>query len=121
MSPGDKQQMPRQAGGEPVTPVALRLFVEMLAERERTGIAEYGRSLHTNNGRDAVVDALQEQIDGFQYLVQTKMEREREHRILRAWVTALDGCRANTVDTIARKDYLLAVAELEALARELLP
>jgi hypothetical protein len=63
-------------GRQAVTPVARELFAAMLAEREQRGIATYGRSLETHNGRDAVQDALEECADLWQYLVQIKLERD---------------------------------------------
>ncbi len=78
----DSQPMPRQDGGEPVTPAARTTFLAMLDQRERKGIETYGRSLHTQNGRDAVQDGLEELIDAWQYLVQVRMERAALERAL---------------------------------------
>lgn len=74
-----------KSGGEPVTPEARSLFNDMLEQRERIGIERYGRSLHTNNGRDALQDALEEAIDLWQYLTQARMERESD-RLNRRWL-----------------------------------
>lgn len=61
-------------GKHNVTPEARRLFLEILAEREKKGIETYGTTLQTHNGRDAFQDSLEELVDCFQYLVQHKME-----------------------------------------------
>lgn len=71
--------------GEPVTPA----LIEFIKERNDLGRVKYGEVLHTDNGRDALVDALQESIDCNQYLMQELMEvrlrladaeRAAEHR-----------------------------------------
>ena len=67
------QQNPK-AGKENVTPVAQGTFLQMLADRERAGIATYGTTLQTHNGRDAIQDAMEEAIDLWQYLCQIQME-----------------------------------------------
>lgn len=63
-------------GAVDVTPVARATFLRMLLDREAEGIKTYGRTLQTNNGRDALTDALEEAIDLWQYLVQLGLERE---------------------------------------------
>jgi len=57
-----------------VTPVAEQEFVKAIREREQVGIATYGVSLQTHNGRDAIQDAMEEVVDLWQYIVQIKME-----------------------------------------------
>lgn len=69
-----EQPMPTP-GGINVTPVARRLFVDMLDAREAKGIATYGTTLQTDNGRDAIQDALEEACDLWQYLIQALLER----------------------------------------------
>lgn len=63
-------------GGVNVTPVARGAFLQMLLDREVKGIATYGTTLQTHNGRDAVRDAMEEAVDLWQYLVQILLERE---------------------------------------------
>lgn len=67
----DEQPLPT-AGKESVT-AALRTLLD---ERERKGIATYGNSLTTFNGRSALRDAIEESLDQTQYLMQEVMERE---------------------------------------------
>lgn len=45
-----------------------------LAERVALGIKKYGMSLQTNNGRDALLDCLQESLDGCMYAQQSSLE-----------------------------------------------
>ncbi len=56
-------------------PVGERL-IELIRERTKLGIEKYGEALTTYNGRDAMLDALQESIDLNQYLMQVVMESE---------------------------------------------
>jgi hypothetical protein len=64
------------AGGVSVTPVARAEFLRMLLEREVKGVATYGMSLTTNNGRDVFRDLLEELIDAWQYAIQALLETE---------------------------------------------
>lgn len=57
---------------ESVTEFAIRLLV---ARREK-GIEKYGVELMTNNGRDALADAVGEAADLFLYLLQLYMEKQ---------------------------------------------
>jgi len=59
--------------GEPVT----EQLIEMLRQRSEMGVAKYGTVLRTNNGRNALMDALQESLDMNQYLMQRVMELDR--------------------------------------------
>lgn len=59
-------------GGQSVT----RAVMADLAAREARGVATYGRSLETFNGRDAVRDLYEELLDASQYCRQWLMERE---------------------------------------------
>lgn len=54
-------------------PVGERL-IELIRERTKLGIEKYGEPLTTHNGRDPMLDALQESIDLNQYLMQALME-----------------------------------------------
>ncbi len=88
-----EQPMPTE-GRQPVTPVARDLFNSMLTEREAKGIATYGTSLMTHNGRDASLDALEECIDLWQYLTQLRLEHAdalAEVARLTAALARLDG------------------------------
>ena len=67
------QPMPKP-GGVNVTPVARRMFGSILDAQERKGIETYGTTLQTFNGRDALLDAMQEIVDSFQYVVQAQIE-----------------------------------------------
>lgn len=81
-------------GGINVTPVARGAFLDMLAQREAKGIATYGVSLQTDNGRDVYQDLMEELIDGWQYAVQALLEHGAlvsENRRLRALVISLGG------------------------------
>ena len=78
-----EQPMPT-SGGMNVTPVARRIFFEMLDSRERKGIATYGTTLQTFNGRDAVQDALEEAADLWQYLTQIALERDADAALMRS-------------------------------------
>lgn len=58
-------------------------LIELCRERNRQGIAKYGRPLTTNNGRIALVDKLQELLDACVYGHQDDLERA--HGIEAAW------------------------------------
>lgn len=53
----------------------VELVVADMEERDRLGRKRYGRPLETHNGRDALVDAYQEVLDGIVYLRQSLEER----------------------------------------------
>ncbi len=55
---------------------ALLRLRNLLQERQKLGIARYGRSLQTFNGRDSKRDAVEEMVDLFQYQMQMGMEME---------------------------------------------
>jgi cell shape-determining protein MreC len=89
------QRMPTP-GGRAVTPIARDQFDMILSQQEAKGIATYGMSLTTNNGRDACLDALQELVDAFQYVVQARIEYAElvaENQRLRAEIARLEGQR----------------------------
>ena len=54
-------------------PVYVKL-ITLIAERAEMGRQKHGTHLQANNGRDAMMDALQESIDLNQYLMQKLME-----------------------------------------------
>lgn len=70
-----KQQRPRRSATS--QPVATRLKA-LIDERTEYGEQTYGEPLHTFNGRNAELDAMQESIDLNQFLMQMVMEREAE-------------------------------------------
>lgn len=78
---------------------SIRAAIEQIEAQQRKGIEKYGRSLETWNGRDPLADAMQEEVDRWQYMVQAQLERAD----LRAQIAAL------------RSDYM----ELEAVNNEL--
>ena len=97
--PETEQPLPKP-GGESVTD----RLIERLLERQKKGIATYGRSLETFNGRDAIRDLEEELLDGLQYLTQVRLEREAlEAKIEADWNKLLD--RATHV---ARAEVLAA-------------
>lgn len=93
VEPAPEQPMPTP-GTRNVTPIARRMFVGILDAQEKKGIEKYGTTLQANNGRDALLDAMQEAVDLFQYLVQAKIDRDElriENEQLRAEVARLKG------------------------------
>lgn len=79
------QPPPRPSGG----PAIADLVVADIQERKRVGIERYGTPLQAGNGRDALVDAYQEDLDRIQYTRQAIEERRAERRATRALVEAL--------------------------------
>jgi glutathione S-transferase len=65
------QPPPAMQGGREVLPD----LVALLRSRSDFGFKKYQVRLHTENGRDAYIDALQELLDLFVYLHQAQMER----------------------------------------------
>ena len=70
-----EQPMPTP-GTENVTTYAREEFLRCLQSQEQKGLAKYGTTLQTNNGRDAIQDAKAECIDLWQYLCQVELERD---------------------------------------------
>lgn len=64
-------------GGQSVFAEARRRINAALDARESKGIATYGRTLETFNGRDAHQDKAEEFIDGFLYETQAALERKK--------------------------------------------
>jgi len=58
-------------------PVYVKL-ITLIAERAEMGRQKHGTHLQANNGRNAMMDALQESIDLNQYLMQKLMETEEK-------------------------------------------
>lgn len=72
MSAIDKHEPAPKPGRERVYPVLVKLIEQRVATAEK----EHGTPLETHNGRDALMDAMQEQIDALMYMVQAYIERE---------------------------------------------
>jgi hypothetical protein len=68
------RQPPPLPGVQDVTPA----LIADLQGRAAEGLRTYGRPLQTNNGRNALQDALEEALDLAQYLKQACMEQEAE-------------------------------------------
>lgn len=54
---------------------SIRRAIEQISAQQAKGIEKYGTSLQTWNGRDPLGDAMQEEIDRWQYLCQARLER----------------------------------------------
>lgn len=59
-----------------VYPTAKSMFTTMLRERYESGLITYGTPLMSDNGRDALVDAMEECADLWMYLCQLWLERK---------------------------------------------
>lgn len=89
-----------------------RTLIQRLEDRELHGIRKYGRSLETWNGRDPVLDLMEELLDGIQYAQQWIMERDE----LLAKVKRLEEVNASTV---AQSEHLIKDNErLRAVIRK---
>jgi hypothetical protein len=64
-----EERLSRSLDGGPFATVA-KLFLDDARERDRIGRERYGTPLQARNGRDALVDAYQEQLDAVVYLRQ---------------------------------------------------
>ena len=87
------QPMPT-SGRTNVTPVARSLFLTLLEQREAKGIATYGTTLQTHNGRTPFLDLAEELADAWQYAVQARLEHDdliAENAVLRARIAELEG------------------------------
>lgn len=67
---------PAPVGGNSDDPVFV-LVMQDLASRARVGKTKYGTYLYPFNGRNALIDAYQEQLDGAQYIRQAIYEMDR--------------------------------------------
>lgn len=54
----------------------LQVVAHDLEARVEMGATKYGARLQTNNGRDAIMDAYQEVLDGINYLKQALLENK---------------------------------------------
>lgn len=73
-------------GGDPL--YAVEHALNDMRERDRVGRERYGTPLTTNNGRDHLVDAYQELLDGAVYLKAEWLEGN--HQVRRAYHRTLD-------------------------------
>lgn len=73
-------------GGDPL--YAVHHALNDMRERDRVGRERYGTPLTTNNGRDHLVDAYQELLDGAVYLKAEWLEGN--HQVRRAYHRTLD-------------------------------
>jgi hypothetical protein len=88
------------AGEESVTDE----LIAHLRQRQRKGIATYGRSLQTWNGREPEADALEEALDLAQHLMQARLERRdlvRERDTLQRLVDQLERERVEVSTELA--------------------
>lgn len=72
----EAEQPPPTPGRRAVSPVAREMFEDILKQQEERGLRKYGTRLETFNGRNAVLDAMAEVVDTFQYLTQAYMEQQ---------------------------------------------
>lgn len=80
LTPGpdwEKLYVLRTAPREGRTPVTPHVITYLL-QRSRMGEAHYGEELHTHNGRDPLVDELEEIADALVYRAQHLLERDGE-------------------------------------------
>lgn len=76
---GAATPQPQPTRGERSSQSVAEYLKQLIDERTRLGIAKYGTPLMTHNGRDALMDALQEALDLNQYLAQALLEaRDRQ-------------------------------------------
>jgi len=98
------EPMPKP-GKEDVIPVARALFLEVQEMQIAKGLATYGTTLQTHNGRNPFMDAITEQVDNLHYTVQAMMEYDdllAETERLRAALTITEA----KVAAAARADVL---------------
>jgi hypothetical protein len=76
----NKEQPPPKEGVELVRPAVEEMFDRFLRMQCAKGEEKYGGPLMTHNGRDALMDALAELTDAYQYIVQAILERQQSAR-----------------------------------------
>jgi hypothetical protein len=107
----NEPQPPPQSGSAPPT---WQLVINDMTERDRLGAAKYGVRHQHDNGRDHLVDAYQELLDGAVYLraeiEKRRNERQRAAAMVRAWAD-----RHLPKDELGNRDRL----SLELLARDI--
>ena len=74
----EAEQPPPTPGRRAVSPVAREMFEGILEQQEAKGLKKYGTRLETFNGRNAILDAMAEVVDTFQYLTQAYMEQQEQ-------------------------------------------
>lgn len=79
-------QPPPKPGKQDVTAFLL----DAIAKRREMGLKKYGTSLQTWNGRDPLADAMEEDLDRMQYLVQARLERADMAERIAELAAALD-------------------------------
>ncbi len=85
---------------------SIRQAINQIRAQQEKGIAKYGRSLETWNGRDPLKDAMEETVDRWQYLVQARLERAdllAEVSALRADFMELEE-KATVTERLLRKE-----------------
>lgn len=70
-NPASLPQLPPLPGGD----IVITTLVRDIIARAEAGRIKYGRYLETNNGRDALLDLYQEQLDAAAYTCQLLMEK----------------------------------------------
>lgn len=68
----------------------LHHLLARIEQRKRQGIATYGTTLHTFNGRSALTDAIEEGIDKVIYLEQELLERAELNNFVELVASAED-------------------------------
>lgn len=83
------------------------LVIKDMQERDKLGRERYGTPLQAGNGRDALVDAYEEELDKTVYLKQFLMEREEETKILCQVYSIVSGKRPPGKEDIAKSAGLI--------------
>ncbi len=65
--------------------VPAEIFAQ-LEERVALGVRKYGSRLETNNGRDVLLDCVQEALDGIMYSAQAKLQGDDSGLLLDLFV-----------------------------------
>ena len=74
-------------------------FCRAAAERHAFGVAKYGKSLKAHNGRNALIDALQEALDLVVYLEQAREETVSRGALMR--LTSIQGLAVDMAQELA--------------------
>lgn len=114
-----RQVMARVAAEPGLSDATRETIGRMLVEREVRGIAKYGRSLETWNGRDAAVDTIEEFLDASQYGTQLALEVDdlrRQAAELRPAIEA--GLVAAKGRKLGAGRFLLAVLDSVSVVEE---
>jgi hypothetical protein len=85
------------------------LVIADIQERKRLGVERYGVALQPHNGRDALVDAYQEQLDHVKYLRQ-EIEERADHRA--------EGAAAEREKTVRFARQYAAIVGIDSPATE---